>query len=679
MDSSQRGSVLLAVIAGIILLSVLGLAMVSLMTDSAMIGVNGKETMQAGYLAESGKELVRTQTAKLMSGELMAKSQSLETASKDKGIAIGNAGTVRLTLSPSWFRWYDDRLNTTGSGWYQAGKGTAGPTGERRWLAVTQNSASLYQGKLGTTNFGTTAADVYLVGRTSGTLGYDSINKTLTATATADNDFAWFPESGGLIGLVGQPDTEASFPTAATIDSVRLTYDRKTISGQICTFTGVTPLSEGTISLENKDIALGQYFRVLSKGTTANGARAVQIWHTNGRNSLRRENGGAGHSAITPNASGSLSPNGNKPSQELHKEMQDLFGNNITGSSQGINSGYTAQQLASGYALTTKTLQPSAKNHFLLPTKDDTTDYWFGAATKTKTAFTEDYGGAVQISVFPPAGATALFAGTLFRLTTLKKDPSGDDSDANRLGDGVAGLGMGIAYGKLGLGILTKRVSSSSINPALLPGFFWDSQAENYYPDSSFDVHVLMGLYKHTSEIDFLRSYKINPMIILWAYDDSKGDPPGSLRWLAATRLTDYTFPGVFSRIVVQVQEENGVNQIRGWIEKNAQPSEGIIWPNMKEADTDPAEYADDSHFSLLQWDVVNTPYASLLAPDTVSTSFATGTTMFERTGFFEGVYSASGSAPSRSNRPSFRNFAAGTVNAVENGITSGLTPGIAE
>ena len=54
--------------------------------------------------------------------------------------------------------------------------------------------------------------------------------------------------------------------------------------------TNFIPLSEGTISedtFKDKDIVLGQYFRVVSEAQTANGARAALVWHTNGRSSLR--------------------------------------------------------------------------------------------------------------------------------------------------------------------------------------------------------------------------------------------------------------------------------------------------------------------------------------------------------------------------------------------------------
>ena len=54
MQTSQRGSVLLTIIGGIVILALLGMVAVSLMTGSVMTGLDAKETVQASYLAESG-------------------------------------------------------------------------------------------------------------------------------------------------------------------------------------------------------------------------------------------------------------------------------------------------------------------------------------------------------------------------------------------------------------------------------------------------------------------------------------------------------------------------------------------------------------------------------------------------------------------------------------------------
>ena len=47
MQTSQRGSVLLTIIGGIVILALLGMVAVSLMTGSVMTGLDAKETVQA--------------------------------------------------------------------------------------------------------------------------------------------------------------------------------------------------------------------------------------------------------------------------------------------------------------------------------------------------------------------------------------------------------------------------------------------------------------------------------------------------------------------------------------------------------------------------------------------------------------------------------------------------------
>ena len=49
MQTSQRGSVLLTIIGGIVILALLGMVAVSLMTGSVMTGLDAKETVQASY------------------------------------------------------------------------------------------------------------------------------------------------------------------------------------------------------------------------------------------------------------------------------------------------------------------------------------------------------------------------------------------------------------------------------------------------------------------------------------------------------------------------------------------------------------------------------------------------------------------------------------------------------
>ena len=214
MQTSQRGSVLLTIIGGIVILALLGMVAVSLMTGSVMTGLDAKETVQASYLAESGKEIVRVQTAQQSGGEMMSIARQLEESSRQhngKGIEIDGKGFVKLTLYPSWFRWYEDKLHLTDSGWYGGV-----PNGKREMLVLNQSGAMryAYENGFGSETPGSTAADVYLIGRVQGENGsitYDTTKRTLTVKTTAD-DLKWFPEYGGLIGLVRQQEKDSQLP-----------------------------------------------------------------------------------------------------------------------------------------------------------------------------------------------------------------------------------------------------------------------------------------------------------------------------------------------------------------------------------------------------------------------------------------------------------------------------------
>lgn len=203
MHASQRGSVLLTVIAGILILGVVGAAALSLMTGSVMTVVDGRETVQATYLAESGKEIVRAQMASQSGGALMQAAVSLTKSQEDnggKGLAVEGRGFVRAGLYPSWFRWHDGRWDTTSLGWYGGA-----PEGKRAWLAMSSAGAFRYEGQAKDIDLGTAAADVYFIGRVDGTPVYNASGRTLSVRAKdAGDDFRYFPESGGLIGLVAQ-------------------------------------------------------------------------------------------------------------------------------------------------------------------------------------------------------------------------------------------------------------------------------------------------------------------------------------------------------------------------------------------------------------------------------------------------------------------------------------------
>lgn len=100
MQTSQRGSVLLTIIGGIVILALLGMVAVSLMTGSVMTGLDAKETVQASYLAESGKEIVRVQTSKADTG---ARLMTLVDNTLDGKPFQSRAGTSRSRCSPRGF------------------------------------------------------------------------------------------------------------------------------------------------------------------------------------------------------------------------------------------------------------------------------------------------------------------------------------------------------------------------------------------------------------------------------------------------------------------------------------------------------------------------------------------------------------------------------------------------
>ena len=104
MQTAQRGSVLLTIIGGIVILALLGMVAVSLMTGSVMTGLDAKETVQASYLAESGKEIVRVQTSKADTG---ARLMTLVDDTLDGKTFSITGGNVSLKLFPSWFRTSD--------------------------------------------------------------------------------------------------------------------------------------------------------------------------------------------------------------------------------------------------------------------------------------------------------------------------------------------------------------------------------------------------------------------------------------------------------------------------------------------------------------------------------------------------------------------------------------------
>jgi len=315
MQTPQRGSVLLTIIGGIIILALFGMAAVSLMTGSVMAGLDAKETVQASYLAESGKEIVRVQAAKADTGaKLMALADN---ALDGKTFSIAG-GAISLKLFPSWFRTSEaGTLLTGGSGWYPEA-----PSGTRELLLIAKpGTASRAEYSFGEATALTPNADAYLIGR--GTPTYPTQTRTAISVSTATNDFDYFPETGGLIGVVDKGGATLN-PDSAK----RLTYERLSKSGSTYTFEGVRPVSGSSYPElgEGKELVLGQYIRVVSEAQTANGARAALVWHTNGRSSLRPASGSGG----SGNGGVQEMPETSSPLQN-EDDAEAIFGGNRLG------------------------------------------------------------------------------------------------------------------------------------------------------------------------------------------------------------------------------------------------------------------------------------------------------------------------------------------------------------
>ena len=457
MQTSQRGSVLLTIIGGIVILALLGMVAVSLMTGSVMTGLDAKETVQASYLAESGKEIVRVQTSKADTG---ARLMTLVDDTLDGKTFSITGGNVSLKLFPSSFRTSDTgTLLKGGSGWYPKA-----PSGTRELLLIAKSgTASRAEYSFGKAAALTPNADAYLIGR--GTPTYPTKTQTTISVNTAKNDFDYFPETGGLIGVVNKGGATLN-PDSAK----RLIYERLSKSGSTYTFEGVRPVSGSSYPElgEDKELVLGQYIRVVSEAQTANGARAALVWHTNGRSSLRSGSGsgGSGDGGVQemPEVS---SPLKNKD------DAEEIFDDNRFGDFE------TAQDkkglLIQGY-------ERATPDHFLNTRKNHTTyDSWFAGITEEKIAETPNNDILIQTSVIPWYQVSAnLFAGVLFR-THFLPEP-GDDDDDELTSYGVSGLGMGVVSGKVTTGYIQyptapgvydntyTGVTRSPVNPALIPG-----------------------------------------------------------------------------------------------------------------------------------------------------------------------------------------------------------------
>ena len=672
MQTSQRGSVLLTIIGGIVILALLGMVAVSLMTGSVMTGLDAKETVQASYLAESGKEIVRVQTSKADTG---ARLMTLVDDTLDGKTFSITGGNVSLTLFPSWFRTSDTgTLLKGGSGWYPEA-----PSGTRELLLIAKSgTASRAEYSFGEAAALTPNADAHLIGR--GTPTYPTKTQTTISVNTAKNDFDYFPETGGLIGVVNKGGATLN-PDSAK----RLIYERLSKSGSTYTFEGVRPVSGSSYPElgEDKELVLGQYIRVVSEAQTSNGARATLVWHTNGRSSLRSGSGsggsGDGDVQEMPEVS---SPLKNKD------DAEEIFDDNRFGQFE------TAQDkkglLVQGY-------ERATPDHFLNTRKNHTTyDSWFAGITEEKIAETPNNDILIQTSVIPWYQVSAnLFAGVLFR-THFIPEP-GDVDDDELTSYGVSGLGMGVVSGKVTTGYIQyptapgvydntyTGVTRSPVNPALIPGGYRAispyqpnysinyRQPNVYIPDDPYGTYNY--LYSNVTD------RTLRDGIMLWHSNDGKMDH--------ALNCIAYSIPegeilkkNSTTTLVVRVWEQDKKNYVQGWIafQNNNNFMEETYWPSL--TDTQPSNgvsRGQEPTFHRIIWGYVNPALAIKIDDYTIATSEGIPVSgVHDHAGIFSGAYS---SVPETPDGLVFRHFKVGIPGTGGSGTDDvpGLTPGIVQ
>ena len=679
MKAPQRGSVLLTVIAGLVLLALLGSAMVTLMTGSVMTGVDGKEAVQATYLAESGKEIVRVQTEKLSGEDIMNKAIALE---KKGPISIDGKGDVKLQFFPSWFRWTGEELKSTDSKWYGGA-----PTGSHEWLAISENGAMRYLiddiGNIPKDAFGTKAADIYLIGRVSEDITYDAANKTLTVKTT-ENDLDYFPDSGGLIGLVSQRTEEGSSPITVQVNTHRFTYDKKELGKGNYKFTNVTRLSSSPLSTDtfmDKDIVLGQYFRVVCEGQTANGARAAQVWHTNGRSSLRyasKDGTGNESSVVGGNTAQDLIDifDGTFTPKKPDDDEGLVTGNNILGKLEAdedeLEWKFNEVNGSNGDKIEI--------NHFIkLGNEGGNHEYWSVAVAKPWLLYDEQNSpnlSAIFQYAFEPADEDdCYFTGILFRLGFLSSSTSDivTSTGTVRQGYGAKGLGVGVLQGRV---ILQKNdVQTASVNPALLPGFTYthngkfeisnEDKVRYYGADDMPDG--LLGRFIDNKNKPSIALY---PLLVLWEYDDTKnGTATGSLQTLRPLAIhvlkknTTHLSPDDYLELTVKVTEKDSQNAISIWLSEvsEKQVQAGPQWPPQN---------------SVGDWVYVSDGVS--ISGNEIITTLATGNG-YRRAGIFSEAYSYKNMDNEHADIQIGAFFFTGAENNVDDSDASGLTPGIVQ
>ena len=652
MHASQRGSVLLTVIAGILILAIVGAAALSLMTSSGMTVVDGRETVQAAYLAESGKEIVRAQTASQSGGALMQAAVSLTDSQGEnggKGLAVDGTGFVRAALYPSWFRWHDGTWDTTSLGWYGGV-----PTGKRAWLAMSSVGAVRYEVQAGKIDLGTAAADVYFIGRVEGTPVYSASSRTLSVRAKeGDDDFRYFPKSGGLIGLVEQKKADEGDEGKAvttSVSDIRFLYDTLEKQGDSYVFSNVTPFPQTvgpetiTAALKGHDMALGQYFRVVCESVTAYGARSALVWHTNGRNSLRyAENGNSGEEGVAVG--------GNKAEDLLDifggsKDEGLVTGDNIMGNLQREGDKLTWNFNDKGEGNIHGANKDKIEvNHFLKRgDSGGNQEYWWVALASPWLAYEKGKSvpleSMMQYSFEPDDEDENYFSGILCRLAFVNASGGLGGEGTVRQGYGAKGIGVGVMQGEIVFQQHQNEdiVKAASVNPALLPGFRYDGHGS--FVISPEDREALYGREGWRGTLGMVEAEsnktvtRLFPLLVVWAYDDTRnGDAAGGLETLkplaiAVLRYAAHLDIPDYLSLTVRVKEEDGENNLTVWVEekdddliKNASVPQ---WPTAGQKPTSGWVYTSKG--------------VSQGTDGSLSTAFATGEA-YRRVGIFSEVY----------------------------------------
>ena len=199
-----------------------------------------------------------------------------------------------------------------------------------------------------------------------------------------------------------------------------------------------------------------------------------------------------------------------------------------------------------------KTYINAIPNHFLIPEptgKEKSPDYWFALlATQPLAESATNLDSVIQVSLRDGNTGSqekaTFFAGILCRLGII-----GDGSTLAG-NPGVRGLALGALVGSFSLNFSSSSlgyvVTESTINPGLLPGFQYKPTPDDKKSPGFFYINsTQFDTYYRDPDMGKLSGniYTLNPMLILWAYDDKPAnlyDSRGylnTLQWLAVAPL----------------------------------------------------------------------------------------------------------------------------------------------